>query len=149
MAHTIESLAELYSNYFEKRERNNEESFYCLKGFHPDELKDIVYKIHNEGAVSMAPDDYKYQFIYDMFQHISEGNDEDSIEADVYNSNLLHWLSSRNDRTCYCDVAIECYGTPEKIEMIALISQGQLYEKLEVYNFVYSFLEDRLEALED
>jgi hypothetical protein len=142
---TIHSLAQEYLAYFEQKERDGRK-FWVTKDERPEELRDLIHEAHGD----MMPEDWKYEFVVDALDAIAEERDEDSIEADVYNRDLLNWLSSHLDRPGYCNQYAAEYGiNPEKFDIINVISGGQYLEKLEVYHSVVKSLEEIIENLEE
>lgn len=144
---TIQQLAQEYLTYFERKERENGLSYYTWKDVSPKALRDLIQEAHGD----MMPDDYKYNFVVDALDAIAEDRGEDSIEADVYNRDLLNWLASHLDRPGYCDQYVEEYGgiDPNDFSIIRIISGGQYLEKMEVYRSVLNSLEEIIEKLED
>jgi hypothetical protein len=142
---TIQELAKEYLNYFDQKEGENGLSTYTWKDEAPQELRGLIQEAHGD----MMPNDYKYNFVVESLEAIAEDR-EDSIEADIYNRDLLNWLSSHLDRPAYCDQYVEEYGgiDTKNFSIINLISSGQHLEKLEVYHSVLRSLEEIVEELE-
>lgn len=160
---TVQQLAAAYLDQFESLERDNF-STYKRKDDADDRLQELCYAAHDD----MMPDDYKYNFIVDALGMIADA-DEDAdlddlyteIEADVYNSNLLHWLSSNLNRADYIYHYIEEFGFPgikikhydqldtSEFNFFNLISNGQWMEKVEVFNSVLASLIEITTELED
>jgi hypothetical protein len=90
----------------------------------------------------MLPDDHRYRFIVESLSALAAGDDSgETVEPDVYTSELTGWLHSRTDRYAYCDQAVEeGYGFENTV---TLLTNGQLMEKREVFELVKSALEDR------
>lgn len=139
---TILSLAkELYDN-LETAQRANGEDFLRLKEGHPQWAQDVIRIAHGD----LMPDDWRYKFVEDACQAIIEHEDDrdsahDSLEPDVYYSELFQWLASNLSRIQYCNDALELYG--EVKDITKPIMSGQLHEKQETFNLLY----DALEAL--
>lgn len=137
---TIQELAQSYLEWFEKLKREGGRNTYSLKDGRPEELYDLVYEAH----CGKLPDDWSYNFIQDVLCNIADADDPEDIivEPDIYNHDLLNWLSSRTDRCDYVDEAVEEYGLPEtkEFELMKLIAWGQLQEKREVFESVLSSL---------
>lgn len=143
---TIQELAQEYLTYFERKEGENGLPSYTWKDGTPKALRDLIQEAHGD----MMPNDYKYNFVVDALETIAQELDEDSIEADIYNRDLLNWLASHLDRPGYCDQYAEEYGVDSKnFSIINIISGGQYLEKMEVYRSVLSSLEEIIEELED
>lgn len=118
--------------------------FYKTRDNCPVWIKDFIYTAH-EG---MLPDDYKYQFIYDALYLISESEDIDDleqVEPDIYHGNLLNWLSSKNDRSSYCDRYYAEYSDDTvKPDLMTQIGFGQWLERTEVLESVLGSLQEIL-----
>lgn len=143
---TVKELAEQMSRAFEKRERTNGDEFWALKDGSPEWMTDVCHKAHDDS--DMMPDDWRYQFIVEAVNAISEheGDDEDiaeavnTIEADVYTSRLTGWLHSRVSRIEWMDQASEAYG---KFDTISdHLQMAQSMEKEETFFQVLEALRD-------
>lgn len=146
MEKTIQELAAEVSKMFVMGKRDNGAEYWHRKDNTPDWVQDMCHEAHG----NMFPDDHKYLFIVDALDIISESEDytleSPEIQADVYHSDLLTWLSSHNERTCYVDDARENFGmSPDGI--MAEIAWGQQAEKEEVYQTVLAFLVNKLEEM--
>lgn len=134
---SIQELAENYLSMFELKTRKNGDKYYCVKDdCKNDELTDVIRTAHGD----MMPDDYKYQFIHDALELISESNDLDdiNIESDCYTSDLLKWVSSNLNRINYFDKAMTEY---ECICFVDILSTAQKIERDEVLQSVIQSLE--------
>jgi hypothetical protein len=146
MNKTVNELAREALEWFETGTRNNGEEFVKTKEGRPDWLENLIFTAHG----NMMPDDYRYKFIEDALQYISD-QDEDAdldrpeIEADTYTSDLTKWLNSRNDRVYYLSEALEEYGTNDGFQALYL---AQLCERGEVYDSVLSSLRELCGAQE-
>ena len=144
---TIKQLAEQMSQAFEVRTRDNGDKFRCLKDDCPEWMDDVVSDAHG----SMLADDWRYEFIENAVDKISEADDDASdddlsdleyeLEADVYTSDLTGWLHSRADRLGWLDQATEESGG-EFDSAFNLLSAGQLLEKQEVFRLVLDSLRE-------
>lgn len=143
---TIQQLAAQYSELFITKTRDNGDQFLHLHDSVDDKhpLKKLVYSAHD----GMMPDDYKYQFVLDSLNDISESDDTYDIylEADCYTADLLRWLSSSLKRIHYMDVAIECCGSST---FTALLTYAQQAEMEEVLDSVRSSLESIVDNIND
>lgn len=146
----IQKLAE-YAGRFLERKKRGEEEIYTLKDRHPEWVRGMVFKVHEDGH--WAPDDYKYEYVVESLDHISEGMDpeEPELEADIYSSDLLKWLSSHRERLGLVDEAVEEHGLDWDKErgIEGMISFGQWYEKDQVFRIVVEALKERLGEIED
>ncbi len=127
---------------------NPETRFYTLTERHPTWVKDMVYTAHDD----MMPNDYKYQYVVDTLDALSEGQDPDDgmsdIEADIYNYALLKWLQSHGERVGFVDEAVSEFGHHPEMGMMGDIMMGQVQEKQQVWQSVVSSLRERLDAIE-
>lgn len=153
----IQELATRAESYFERRERpparqgDEPGHFYTLKDRHPVWVQELAHKAHGD----MMPDNFRYETIVDVLQALSEGQDpeEPSLEADVYNHDLLAWLASNLERAGYVDEAVEQFGHAGEGGsrgggITGDIAQGQWYEKDEIWRLVVEALNERLEGIE-
>jgi hypothetical protein len=137
---TVQDLAQEMSSAFERRKRDNGDTFVALKDDSPQWMTDVCHEAHGD----MFPDDWRYSFIEDAVDALAENEDQDeardSIEAEIYTHKLTSWLASRNDRYEYCDQALEEWGT-DIGGTFPLLQMGQSWEKEEVFSLVLSALE--------
>lgn len=142
---TIQKLANQALEMLETKVRTNGNNYVCFKDDRPQWMQDLAFRAHNNGE--MLPNDYRYEFIESALTAIASHDDiedaRDSIEADIYTSDLMAWLASRNDRYQYVDSAIEDYG--KGVSVIDDIRMGQCVERLEVFEAVANFLKDMTE----
>lgn len=140
---TIQELARKYADSFETGTRiTSGEKFLMIKEEYKDDesLKNLIYDAHD----GMLPDDYKYQFIHEALEAIAECSDPDNIqlESDVYNINLLKWVSSHLTRSSYVDETVENWKYTSFFQVLAA---AQYEEKREVLSSVRFSLEKILE----
>ena len=117
------------------------------------EARELAREVHG----TMLPDSWRYSFIVEALDRIAEYDDLDvaanEIDADVYTSDRLAWLSSRLDRARYVDEAIEEYGVTIVLRkgrgIIEAIAYGQIAERREVFELVRAWIEERAEEDED
>jgi hypothetical protein len=151
----IKSLASFALGAFTNKRRANGDNFLCLKDNAVDWVKDLVYKAHGE----MAPDDYKYGYVYDALDCIADGRDPsefdnvgemydypeylaERIEADIYTHDLYSWLSSNLTRAGYVDDYLEQVAPAAKDGIVEMIRNGQVLERTEVLEIVVQYLVD-------
>lgn len=145
---TVQELASMYVKYFETAKRGNQEEFIRLKEGAPSELKDLIRDAH-EG---MLPDDETYRFIHDAMLIIADIEDTDEpheqidSDVDVYNSDLLAWVSSNLARAEYVDDAVKDFGYPEEGGLFKALMMGQYKEREEVYYSVLKGLQKIIEG---
>lgn len=146
METTIETMASEASAMFETRTRDSGETFYARKDGAPEWLEDLCHEAHE----SMLPDDHRYAMIVGALDAIGEGDEDgDTLEPDVYTSDLLAWLGSNATRKGYCDDAARDGLLSDDANMDDRLMVGQLQEMREVHGLVLDFLRTRLEELED
>ncbi len=146
-----QELATHALRFFERRTRRrgeDETQFYTLTERYPTWVMEMVHTAHED----MMPNDYKYQYVVDTLDALSEGQDPDEalyeIEADVYNYDLLQWVQSHGERVGFVDEATRELGHHAELGMMGDIMMGQVQEKQQVWQSVASALQERLEAIE-
>jgi len=155
---TIQELASNYLSYFVRLTRDNGDVVWVWNSDNevPPELKELSLAAHD----GMMPEDYKYDFIVDALMLIADSSEDDDlygladrIESDVYNSDLINWLSSNLSRAYYVNQYVEEWYSPtiptKDFDLYSLISGGQLEEKREVFYIVLNSLTELIENLED
>lgn len=149
----IEELATHALTFFQTKVRPAQgadpgDRYYTLTNRYPVWLYDLVHTAHE----NMLPDDYKWQYVSDTLDALSEGQDPEDgwteIEADVYNADLLKWLQSGGERTGFVDEAIREFGFNQESGIMGAIMMGQVQEKQQVWKAVVSGLQERLDAIE-
>ena len=138
---TLQELANRVLARLETKTRDNGNDFISLSSGTAPWMKELARTAH----AGMLPDDFKYAFIQEALQAISEHDDADdaldSLEADVYNADLLAWLSSNLTRSSYVDEAVSNFGAAS--DTMQNIQMGQVEEKREVFNLVRTALEEQ------
>lgn len=120
---------------------------------HTDDAPEWVRKMTMKAHEGMLPDDWKFRFVVEALEAIAyseEGYEDEAItelEADVYNHELLDWVSSSSIRMKYVDKAVEATEWPGSLAYA--LALGQVDEKQEVCWIVLECLRDRLEQLEE
>ncbi len=128
--------ADEFLSYFRKIARTDGEEIYVIQEGSPQELKELTRGAHGD----FLPDDFRYKTIHDALCafadcHIDDELDEIRVEADIYNHDLLKWLSSNLKRISYCDGAKAEFGL-EDADLMTLITYGQQMEKDEIVALV-------------
>jgi hypothetical protein len=145
---TVEMLATFARACFKRSKRDNGEEYWLKKDGTPEWVETMTMEAHG----SMLPDDWKYSFIVEALSALSDHADtdeaRDSLEADIYNSELHRWLGSHLERAGYVDEAIKEYGSHSDNGIEGDIAIGQLAEMHEVFSSVLSALESRVSELE-
>lgn len=106
--------------------------FYHLKDNAPQCVKDLVYKAHKIDDV--LPNDYIYEFIVEALQLFTESGavrmseleeDINEIEPDVYNADLLRWVSDNLAFSAWVDEALSEYGAKDLFQALQIGQQLQ------------------------
>jgi hypothetical protein len=136
----INKLAAKYASKFVVKTRDNGDKFYSTEGDRPQALTDLIFDAHND----MLPDDYKYAFIVDALEYISDDTnnvDDPELREEPYNHALLKWLSSNLQRAGYVDDYVNETGySTSNFDLFNLISCGMMEEQLDVYYSVLTSL---------
>lgn len=152
-ARKVIKLASEMSKQFERKTRDNGETFVTLKDDAPEWMTDVCRDAHDR----MLPDDIRYAFIEEAVDTLSNLCDEtstendlleaaDTLEADCYTSDLTTWLASRNSRYSYVDEYVENNGYND---IISALQGGQLTEKQETFHLVLQALENVVDELDE
>ncbi len=144
---TIQTQATEALRFFETKKRPTGESFWTMTSLRPEWIADMAFAAHEH----FLPDDFKYQFIIQALDALSECEDPDDValEPDIYNSELTRWLGSNLQRPGYCDQAQDDGLIGETTDMFQRIAIGQYCEMQEVLAVVLSHLSDRVDQLLD
>jgi hypothetical protein len=141
--------ATLARSFFETAKRDNGVEYYRTTDDAPEWVSPLLCRAAHGG---MLPDDYRYQFIVDALDILSETDDDDEIaerldgDVNVYYAGQAAWLASHIERFGYCEDAAKEYGMPEPFNLSALLMMGQLAERREVLDAVRAFLADMDDA---
>lgn len=140
-------LAKVASPLFVWDARTNGDKFMRVADGAPEWVSHLAMYAHG----NMMPDDWRYRFISDAVDAISEmvdDGDEDAIqdrgrewEPSVYNAALLEWLSSNLHRIGYVDEAVEELEHSSR-GVMGDIAMGQYEEFQETFNLVCEFLDE-------
>lgn len=145
---TLQTLATEVKAQFVRTMGNKDREFWIRESPADDWISDLCREAHGD----MLPDDWRYDFIVEALDVISdyENMDDarDSLEADIYTSALIAWLGSHGHRPSYCDDAVEEMGIGGSAGIITRMQAGQLVEKREVFDEVLTALNSRLDVLE-
>jgi len=148
MTTTIQTLASEMSRSFQSAKRPNGEEFRKLNDDAPAWMTTVCRKAHDDGE--MLPDDWRYHFIEQAVDALAahEESDEarDSLEPDVYTSELTGWLHSRNSRVYYLDEVKREYGNFK--DAFQLLAAAQLQEKHETFQQALDALQAELDSRE-
>ena len=137
-----------FCQWFEVKSRDNNETFVTCNEGRPEELRDLIYSAHGE----YMPDDFIYSCVWNSLELIAQMDEDDDLdelvyqmEADVYNHELLRWVSSNLQRMSAVDEAMQDYHIKSFSD---LLMQAQIGEKEEIFNSVLASLTEIVEALE-
>jgi len=152
---TLACLAFEAYKCFETATRPNGESFHRVREGSPEWLSDLTWKAHDDGK--LLPDDWRYATIVSALELLAEADDPDDDAAhefadenvDIYNHDRLAWLAAHSARPGYVDQAREEGLIGADADTLDAIGVGQYVESLEVFEQVRSFLQDRLDSLDD
>ena len=147
----LQDMASEARGKFARSTRNDGREYWHTNG--AEWIRDLCMAAHEDAA--MLPDDHRYEFIVAALDAIGDAElgtptEElaEMIEADIYTSDLLNWLASRNDRIAICDEASEELGLDASPSLEERIRLGQWWERRGVLGAVLTFLEERLDELE-
>ena len=104
-------------------------------GWHPGREKDVpdwLQAVFSAVQNKFSYDPYAMQTLYDVFDWIVDAEDEDMLvgaaseQCDIFNQDLLDWLSesNREDRVCYVDDVIKD-GLGSGLYTCIQVAQGQ------------------------
>ena len=132
-------------SWFEQKTRSHGKTkYWACKNGSPDVMRKLCSKAHDDGdGDTMLPDDWKYKFLVDALERISEWHDMDDAdpwEPPVYHHELSEWLGSHAYRPSYVDDAIKDYGPDHEQGIMALIGWGMIYEFRMVQDAALEFL---------
>lgn len=141
---TVQQLAETASGYLRRDQATG-------RVLPTDDAPEWFGQLCRTAHGDMGPDDWRYGFLQDALVALSETKDTEEFQPDVdslypYTHDRLRWLSSRLDRTDYCDDYISTYGGSFS-STDSLISGGMWAELSEVFGLVRSYLEDNAEEI--
>jgi hypothetical protein len=131
-----------YTLYFIDDVRTNGESYVYLSDSAPEELKELVKRIHFESFYECLPNDWIYSMTREALETLeSEDIEEVNIEADVYNHELAQWF--RDNCNAYAnqlsaEMMEECGG--DCTDAIDLIMLAQHEAITRIYQAVNDFL---------
>ena len=141
----VQDLAIEASKYFTIGERDNGETFfYKTTSNCPQWVTELVRNAHGD----FLPDDYRYKWIayaLDAFSDYEDGHNAiDEVQPDVYNFDLLKWVSSNLYRMAYVDEAIQNGAQ----DLASALTWAQSDEIRETYYGVLESLEAELTSRE-
>ena len=149
MQNTLQTLASEMSQAFEPATRpGNGETFRKLRDSAPEWMVTVCRLARDDG--SMLPDDWRYGFIEQAADALAGHEDidsaRDSLEPDMYTSDLTAWLHGRNSRVYYLGEALTEYGSFR--DGFQLLAVAQMIEKAETFQQVVAALQSHLDLQE-
>lgn len=117
------SAIDIFCGALETVQRQNGDEYVRLKASAPKWCSNLVYALHG----ARAPNDCVYDMIAECAQHIVDGGGVDTVEADIYDSQLLSYLVECG--TEYCDQAQDDGLITDSATLIERISAGQYLHK--------------------
>lgn len=124
-----------FSEAFERRQRDNGETFVCLADNKKDWMQNAVFAAHDAGNI--GPNDSTYEMIEKIIDHLANAEPKDAdeaydalreIESDIYTHDLLNWLSSSVYNVEYLETAVVEYGAVEGFNILSLAQYAALQE---------------------
>jgi hypothetical protein len=153
MSKEIQKLAEEVAAQFEQDKRSDGTRYWRLKSGRDQKVQDLVRDAHRIDGHLILPDDYRYEFAKEALDAIAEYEDtdeaRDSLEADIYTSDLTKWLGSNVYRPGYVDETMEEMGVRDGSDIITQMQMGQLHEKEEVFDSVLKSLQEMADEQEE
>jgi hypothetical protein len=147
-----QALAQALYDAFEKATRTSGEEFVKIADGSPEWMSEAVRAAHGD----MFIDDVRYSMVREVAGELADKEDWEDAPSeiagscvDVYNAELLRWLSSNLHRAFYCDEAREEGLVSEDTDLYERIRQGQYQEYREVCDLLINFLEEREEQEEE
>jgi hypothetical protein len=146
MTISLQTLASQMSLAFETATRpTSGETFLKLKADAPGWMVTVCRKAHDDAQ--LLPEDLRYAFIEQAVDALAGHDDPDearnSLEPDIYTSDLTAWLHSQNSRVYYLGEALTEFGSFR--DGFQLLATAQMIEKEEVFHQVLAALQEELE----
>jgi hypothetical protein len=136
----VTEIAEKARSFFTLQTRKDGSKFWSAPD-KPEWVQSMCRDAHN----GMFPDDYKYEYIVDALDYLSDpSNDPDEYnpDADVYTKDLTDWLGSHADRPGYVDQAREDGLIVADTDTVTQLAIGQIEERREVFGEVLAYLQE-------
>jgi len=156
----IEKFLIEFSGLFEHKKRDIGKKFVCLNDNATDSDRDFIRECH---GTEMLPDDFRYNTIesiidslkgtldfsliendLDLFESDAQNSQHEICDSlvDVYNHDLLTWLSSNLNRPNYIDEARDEGLISEDCDEMNRIMIGQFKEIEEIFYNIISAIKD-------
>ena len=136
-----------YTQYFEKKTRDNGETFYFLKESEwKNALQSLIHDIHKDHFNHCMPHDWIYYQVHSAFCDFVSYIGDDTrdfcelsldVQPDIYTNDLLEWAKYPMFRE-WIETANSEIGRPETFEQE--ISQAQFLAIEAIYNDVWEFM---------
>ncbi len=146
-------LMQFFSNQFMTKTRDDGTEFTCLGDNVPAWCTEVVHSAHGD----YLPDDWRYHWIAAASDFFADNdpdnwdellNEETDSLVNVYNSDLLRWLSSNLTRSGYVNDAVNEMGFPDEFDIFHTIMMGQYEEIRETLESLLSSISDIAENAE-
>ena len=142
---TVKEAAEALYKATERATRDDGKEYVRVRDGSPQWMQDACHAAHGD----LFPDDWRYRFIEDCAEVLSENNDRENAEERLgfaedsypYNHERIDWLGSHGHRPDYCDTARDEFGMANP-DILDLIAWGMDAERHEVFALLYDFLEE-------
>lgn len=131
----LTQTARALADAFERKTRDNGESFYCLKDGRPEWMQNALFAAHGYGY--MLPNDWCYHLARRMAEHIAESLEYDAARdlqeiviegaaslVPCCNGERLAWLASHLARSAYVDEVVSECGWPKDGGIFEVIGYG-------------------------
>lgn len=138
---TILRLATIAKNYLRRDVHRN---IVVLADGTPEWVISLCKDAHS----GMSADDWRYELIEDVLNALSEDDSDDQTPYahTLYDCNdRLKWVSSRTDRSGYCDDVMSEKWTPALINIDRLLALAMQTEMQEVFDLVREALAEQAE----
>ncbi|QBG35966.1 hypothetical protein [Litorilituus sediminis] len=142
MSKEIQDFASDLRNQITKEHINEDKVKFYFENYKSDFLSHLREEL-NDG---IPLDNYRMQVTYYLLEGLEEHKDFDlaldSVEPDIYNADLLLWLSSNLHRADYVNQLLEETNIQD---CFTLIRAAQYREIEEVSQVVFNYIENELE----
>lgn len=132
--------------YFGTITRLSGDIIYCLKDDAPPVMREFLWDIHRLHFGQCPPNDWIYETVFHAFCDLYESDnniEHTTIEADVYNHDLIEWLKEPYALE-YCERWAE-EAEDNARDIIKQISSGQWLAKDMIYREVHEFINKNAE----
>lgn len=147
---TLQELAKEVRSEFSLDTRTDGAEFWKRESIADDWIQELCHTAHGE----MLPDDFRYEFIVDALDALSEEEDEDdardALPEEIYTHKLIQYMASNAYRIEATEEALhEAIASGDITPGIGTaISRAMCEEQTEVFYSVLSSLQERLDEEE-